>query len=68
MGRELLNYVIFKEDSEVEGRIFYADEDYPVYEKDENYVILCAENGDFCFSKELMKKAVIEWELRIKNA
>lgn len=67
MDRKLLYYVNFNENSEIEGRIFYDNEDYPVYEKDGKYVILCAENGEFCFSKELMNKAVDEWELVIRN-
>lgn len=67
MDRELLYYVGFNEDSEVEGRVFYKGEDYPVLKKDEEYVILCAENGDFCFSKELMSQAILEWKLEVKN-
>lgn len=66
MDRKLLYYVGFNEDSEIEGRIFYSSEDYPVFEKDEKYVILCAENGEFCFSKELMSEAIGEWQLSVK--
>lgn len=67
MERELLYYVNFNDNSDIEGRIFYVNEDYPVYKKDENYVILCAENGDFCFSNELMDQAVTAWELKTKE-
>lgn len=65
MERKLLYHVVFGESCEVEGRRFYKGEDYPVYKKDEKYVILCAENGEFCFSNELMKKTIKEWDLTI---
>lgn len=66
MNKKILYFVNFNENSEVEGRFFYVGNDYPVYEKNENYVILCAENGEFCFSKEQMEKAVNEWDLKTK--
>ncbi|WP_313891144.1 hypothetical protein [Psychrobacillus sp.] len=63
--RKLLYHIIFGKSSEVEGRIFHKGNEYPVYKKDDDYVILCAENGDFCFSNELMKQVIKEWDLTI---
>lgn len=68
MTEKLLYYVIPEESFEAEGRLFYKGEEYPVYEKDEDYVILVAENGDFCFSNRLMKQVPKEWGLIIKAA
>lgn len=67
MDKQLLYHVKFKESSDIEGRIFLADEEYPVFAKDAGHVILCGENGEFCFSNELMAKAIVEWELTIKG-
>lgn len=62
----LLYYVIFPESCIVEGRVFHKDEAYPVFEKRtiKDYVILWAENGEFCFHKDLMEKAKKEWQLK----
>ena len=63
------NKILYKnspsESFEAEGRIFFKNELYPVLEKDGKYVILCSENGDFAFSKELMNRAIKEWELTV---
>lgn len=67
MTEKILYYVIPKESFVAEGRRFYENEEYPVYEKNDNYVILQAENGDFCFSKKLMEQALTEWGLGIKE-
>lgn len=63
MERNLLYYVQFNEDTSSEGRVFFEGVNYPVYEKKEGYVTLCAENGEFNFSDELMNRVVNEWNL-----
>lgn len=63
MSREKLYDVVFDESCEIEGRYFFEGEKYPVLKKDDEYVILCAENGDFCFSNSLMAEAITEWNL-----
>ena len=65
MNNKILYKISPNESFEAEGRIFFKNELYPVLEKDEKYVILCAENGDFAFSKELMERAIKEWELTV---
>lgn len=65
MNSKILYKISPRESFEAEGRIFFKNELYPVLEKDETYVILCAENGDFAFSKELMNRAIKEWELTV---
>lgn len=67
MERQLLYYVVFAEDSEIEGRRFYEGEKYPVYKKNGSYVILVAENGEFCFGNDLMDQAIEEWNLTVDN-
>lgn len=67
MDKVLLYYVNFKENCEAEGRKFLVGEDYPVYDKGDGRVILCAENGEFNFTKDLMEKVIVEWGLFIKN-
>ncbi|MEK4122079.1 hypothetical protein [Lysinibacillus sp. FSL K6-0102] len=67
MNRDLLYHVKFDANCDIEGRVLYEGEQYPVFKKSNDYIILCAENGDFCFSNELMKSAIEEWNLEVVN-
>lgn len=64
MNYELMYYVKFKDSSEAEGRIFFKDELYPVYNKNGNS-LLVGENGEFYFTNDAMKEAIVEWELEV---
>lgn len=66
MERKLLYYVIPNNSFEAEDRVFLKGEKYPVYEND-NFSILCAENGSFNFSNQLMPKVIETWEFEKVN-
>lgn len=63
---QLLYYVVPKESFQADGRVFFKNEMYPVYDKNCNS-LLVAENGDFLFTNQLMKKVIEEWDLEIKE-
>jgi len=62
---KLAYHVKFDENCEAEGRVFYKDESYPVYEEERGSMLLCAENGEFRFTKPLMAKLIKEWNLEV---
>ncbi|MFA1819026.1 hypothetical protein ACDX78_02280 [Virgibacillus oceani] len=66
MEKQLLYYVVPKENFKAEDRVFLEGEKYPVYDND-GYSILCAENGTFNFNKKLMPKVIEDWELEVVN-
>ncbi|SDJ76633.1 hypothetical protein [Salimicrobium halophilum] len=65
---EVLYYIEPQDHFEAEGRIFYKGIKYGVLQKDNERVILLAENGEFCFTNELMDRAINEWELIVHKA
>ena len=66
MDYKLLYYVVTKENFIAEDRVFLIDEKYPVYDKN-GRSLLCAENGEFIFTNELMNEVIKEWELEVVN-
>lgn len=60
----MMYHVVFKETSEAEGRYFKAGELYPVFNKNGNS-LLVAENGEFYFTNELMKRVINELDLEV---
>lgn len=61
---KLLYYVIPEDSFKAEDRIFIKGEKYPVYDKN-GRSLLCAENGEFIFTNELMQEAIRQWELNV---
>ena len=47
-----------------EDRLFMRGEEYPVYDKN-GRSLLVAENGEFLFTNELMRQAILEWGLEV---
>lgn len=64
MNYKILYYVVPKESFKAEDRVFLMGEKYPVYDKN-GRSLLCAENGEFLFTNELMNSAINEWELEV---
>ena len=60
----ILYEVVPKESFEAEDRVFLKGERYPVFNKN-GRSLLCAENGEFYFTNELMQKVIIEWDLDV---
>lgn len=62
---EELYKVKFNESCEIEGRYFFKGDEYPVYRKCKDTVLLVGENGEFRFKDKLMEQVVKEWELEV---
>lgn len=62
----LMYHVVPTDNFEAEGRYFLENEQYPVYNRGGN-CLLCAENGEFLFTKDLMQQAITEWKLDVVN-
>lgn len=61
---KIMYHIIPSDSFEAEGRYFLENEKYPVYDKG-GRSLLCAENGEFLFTTELMNQAIKEWQLRV---
>lgn len=68
MDKPILYFVVFQCHTEIINRLFFAHKDYPVYEDNDEFVILQAENDTFYFHKETMEQAIEQWHLIMKKS